>query len=409
MIHRIRPAESSDFAWLLKLRQTSAQRHVEEVFGAWDVAAQRARFTRAFGAEAMAVVEVEAQPVGALSVDWDADPIVLAAVELHPRWQGRGLGTRLVHDVLRRATQLERGVVTTVLRPNPVQALYERLGIHVAERTATHVTLRWQPNIRAEVTLAAAMAPWADPGRRRAWARRLFDLDPEPEVELAQFIAGRHGLSSTPQVLDLGAGAGRRLRPLAALGWSVTAAEPDPDLRAACARVGAMAARPVEVGEAVPTAQSGSRFDLVLAFDGALWRPEHAGRVALARQLRSIMRPGAVLVAEGPNAPWVLHSRRDLPPRTQVFHRAAISSIPAEHFDFHRGEHQRRQTFVADVDGQEVAEWTETERLGLVDLPALRLALDAAGFAPPEVFHDLSATAVGCATGPRLLVAAQPR
>ncbi|MCH9680779.1 MAG: GNAT family N-acetyltransferase [Deltaproteobacteria bacterium] len=409
MIHRLRPAESSDFDWLLDLRRTSAKRNVERVFGHWDEAAQRARFTQAFARQAIEVVEIDSQPVGAVSVAWDSDPVILDAVELVPQWQGRGLGTRLVHDVLLRLLQSEQALELTILRGNPAQALYERMGIHPTVQTDTHVTMRWDASIRTQATLDAAMSPWADPKRRHAWAQRLFDTSPEAELGLAQFVVGRHGLPECPRAVDVAPGLGRRVRPLARQGWAMTALSAEPTLHGALVRLGAMAAVPVDVRQGdVSSLSEHDQFDLALAFDGGLWTElEHGARVEAARRVRQALRPGGVLIVEGPNTPWVLHSQRELPTRTEVYHRAAVSWLPAEQHDFHDGVHERRDTYVVDVGGEEVAEWTSRRRLAAMDLPRLRLTLAEAGWGELEVFHHPDATTVGRATGPRLVVVAR--
>ncbi|MCX4245674.1 GNAT family N-acetyltransferase [Paraliomyxa miuraensis] len=417
MIHRLRPADSSDFDWLLALPRGPA-------LGSDSVgdAERRARFTRAFGAQPWWVVEVERQPVGALSVAWDEDPIVLHTVAVTPAWQGRGLGTRLLHDVLLQARELARPVVAELPPDDPARGLLQRLGFWPAPDetgTSSPTRLRWEASIRTDVTLRAAMSPWADPMRRRAWARRLFEGPVDDAVGFCRFGAGRYGVPAQPSALVMGCGTGRLLRPLAQLGWSLTAYEEDPDLRVAAARLaatgpaagppsgprspGSITVRDGDFGELNAT----HAFDLAIAMHGTLWHVlSHEARVDAASRLRRALRPGGVLLVEGPNMPWVLRAHREPPATTEIYHRATVSRIPSHAIDFHEGVLEHRDLFVVEVDDEEASEHTDVRRWALMGLPLCRLALQQAGLQVLETFRDLGATGPSRVSGPRVVLAA---
>jgi N-acetylglutamate synthase-like GNAT family acetyltransferase/SAM-dependent methyltransferase len=409
MIHRLRPASSSDFDWLLAL----AGGREDGVAPA----EQRARFTRAFASQPWWVVEVEREPVGALSVGWDADPIVLCTVALQPAWHGRGLGTRLVHDVLLRARELQRPVVVELPAGNLAVALFERLGFWPLEgETATEtdaapmcVRLRWQASLRTDVTLQAAMSPWLDRKRRRAWVRRLFEAPADDQAGFCRFAAGRYGLSAEPAALVMHCGPGRLLRPLTALGVRTTAYEADPDYHATASRMAAVVGETTSVHRGGLLDLDGVRaYDLAIAFDGALWALlAHEARVDALGRLRQALRPGGVLLLEGPNFPWILKAYREPPATTEIYHRATVSRIPAHTLDFHDGVLEHRDTFVVEVDDQEPVEWLEERRLALLGLPLLRVALEQAGFGAIETFRDLRATGPARISGPRIVLSAR--
>lgn len=410
MLHRLRPADSSDFDWMLALPPGSA-------YARRSAAARRAAFTRAFAAWPWWVVEVDRRPVGVLSVRWDEDPAVLHAVALAPAWQGRGLGTRLVHDVLLEARARGRAVDVALAQDDPVGPLLRRLGFGPCERKASddggdeagEGWLRWQTSERTEQTLRAAMAPWEDGARRRPWARRLFEPTPDEVVGFVRFAMGRYGVPGDGSVLVAGAGAGGLLRPLVALGLRVVAVEPEADAHAVALR------RAAALGEAATVRGGGlldlddvGVYDLALAVDGALWAMEtHAHRVDAARRLRRALRPGGTLVIEGPNAPWHLLTQHEPPARTELYHHATVSRIPGQEVDVHDGVLLRRDCIVVEVDGEEVAEWHEVRRVALLGWPMVRLALEDAGLEGLETFADLQATGAGKCTGERVVVTAR--
>lgn len=402
MLHRLRPAESSDFDWLFALPRGPEPDDGQD---------PRTRFTRAFATQPWWIVEVDREPVGALSVSWDEDPIALHGVAVTPAWQGRGLGTRLLHDVLLQARTLERAVEAELARDHPALPWLRRLGLWPPDADAglATVRLRWAASVRTDVTLRAAMSPWADPARRRAWARRLFEGPVDDAVGLCRFAAGRYGLPSEPAALVAGCGTGRLLRPLAALGWRVTGDEPDPDLRAAAARVAAgighaATVRDVGLGQL----DDAATFDLAIAFDGVLWTAtSHDDRVDAAARLRRALRPGGVLLVEGPNMPWILKAYREPPATTELYHRATVSRIPSHALDFHHGVLEHRDAFVVELDGEEVSEHVDVRRLALMGLPLLQVALSHAGLRVLDTFRDLRSTGPARITGPRIVLAAR--
>jgi len=139
-----------------------------------------------------------------------------------------------------------------------------------------------------------------------------------------------------------------------------------------------------------------------------LWSLEsHAQRVDALRRLRRALRPGGVLLVEGPNVPEQLHANRELPVRSEVYHRATVVRLPGEEVDFHDGVVVQRDTIVVSIGEDEVAEWRETRRVAIVGLPFLRVAIEEAGLGGVETFEDLEATGVGRCGRERVVVVAR--
>ena len=135
----LRPATDADREFLWRLHRDTMRPYVDATWG-WDDGDQRRRFDAAFDPDRLAVVAVEREPVGTLRVERRPGEVFLAAIEVAPAWQGRGIGTRLILDVVEGAGRLP--VALRVLKANPARALYERLGFAVDGETATHHTMR---------------------------------------------------------------------------------------------------------------------------------------------------------------------------------------------------------------------------------------------------------------------------
>ena len=74
-----------------------------------------------------------------------SDEIRLFRVFLLPSVQNRGIGTRLVRDLLDEAAAAGLPLRLRVLRVNPARRLYERLGFVLSGETETHFTMERLP------------------------------------------------------------------------------------------------------------------------------------------------------------------------------------------------------------------------------------------------------------------------
>ncbi len=113
----------------------------------WDEAWQAERFRNKFDASEKQIIQLDQQQVGCLSVIEENEGLFLAYIALMPDHQGRGIGTQLIKDVLRRGSMKGMPVRLRVLRTNPARALYERLGFTTCETTETHHLMIAHPRV----------------------------------------------------------------------------------------------------------------------------------------------------------------------------------------------------------------------------------------------------------------------
>lgn len=86
------------------------------------------------------------KPVGSLEVardglDWD-----LIQIQLIPEFQGRGLGTQILRDLMAEAKRAGASVRLSVLERSPARRLYERLGFSVLEEDEHATTMLLWPH-----------------------------------------------------------------------------------------------------------------------------------------------------------------------------------------------------------------------------------------------------------------------
>lgn len=140
----LRPGADGDREFLWRLHGETMREYVAETWG-WDEVFQRSRFDAQFDPPSFLVIEKDGAPIGYMSVRRTADEIFLAAIEIAPARQNRGIASRLIHELLREADQSHLPVKLQVLKVNPARRLYERLGFVDAGETATHYLMRREP------------------------------------------------------------------------------------------------------------------------------------------------------------------------------------------------------------------------------------------------------------------------
>jgi ribosomal protein S18 acetylase RimI-like enzyme len=142
----LRPAQTEDCDWLVALRTATMREYVEQTWGFWDQAAQRARFHDPRERANMQVIVVAGRDAGLLHVERSAGDVFLANIQIKPEFQNRGLGTAVIRRLVAEAQAAGSPVRLQVLAVNrAARDLYERLGFVVSRETCTHCSMIWRP------------------------------------------------------------------------------------------------------------------------------------------------------------------------------------------------------------------------------------------------------------------------
>jgi GNAT superfamily N-acetyltransferase len=137
-----RPATTDDRDFLFEVRRTTLRTYVDP----WNDAEQRAVADKEFGELPYAVVEENGRPVGYVCVIHERDHDFVEEIALLPDVQGRGIGTRLLQDILQAAEQRNVPVRLSVFTSNPAQRLYARLGFTTLHSNHPRTTMEWRPS-----------------------------------------------------------------------------------------------------------------------------------------------------------------------------------------------------------------------------------------------------------------------
>jgi ribosomal protein S18 acetylase RimI-like enzyme len=141
----LRPATPADRDFLFALHEAAMRPYVDATWD-WNDAEQEHMFDQNFDPANQQIIRLDGTDAGMLAIEESDEEIWLALIEIHPRFQGRSLGTEIIRSVLDRGAAAGKPVTLRVLRTNPrAQSLYERLGFRSFREIDTDTYLRADP------------------------------------------------------------------------------------------------------------------------------------------------------------------------------------------------------------------------------------------------------------------------
>ena len=144
----LRTATVEDRDFLFDLHRVTMGSYIDSTWG-WDDRTQESLFDEHFVPDSCQIIQVNAEDAGVLAVEETDPEIWLGLIEIHPRWQGKGIGTSVIHSLLRSGAETNRPVALRVLRTNaPARSLYERLGFTSFRETEARIYLRANPHAK---------------------------------------------------------------------------------------------------------------------------------------------------------------------------------------------------------------------------------------------------------------------
>ena len=141
-----RPAAESDIDFLYALHVATMKEYVDKTWG-WDDTFQEAVFRKNYVPAEIQVITFAEKDMGMLSLEERVEDVFLRAIEIHPDYQGQGIGTAIIQKIIVEGTLKMKPVFLHVLKVNPAKKLYERLGFSVVNETPTHFQMRTSLNL----------------------------------------------------------------------------------------------------------------------------------------------------------------------------------------------------------------------------------------------------------------------
>jgi ribosomal protein S18 acetylase RimI-like enzyme len=130
----LRPATPADSEFCFQLHKAAMGDYIGAIWG-WDEQRQRDFHIRRFDPDSWQIITADGADIGMLNVDHRPTEIYLSRIEIHPDYQGHGIGTRLISALIDEAGQRGQDLVLDVLTANHrAHALYQRLGMKEVAR-----------------------------------------------------------------------------------------------------------------------------------------------------------------------------------------------------------------------------------------------------------------------------------
>jgi ribosomal protein S18 acetylase RimI-like enzyme len=117
----------------------------KEAFLRMQFAAQDGYYHATFPAASYDLIVSGEEVLGRLYVDRGEAAWLVLDIALLPEHRGRGIGARLLTDVLAEAGAAAKPVQIHVERFNPAQRLYDRLGFRQVADEGVYLRLEWNP------------------------------------------------------------------------------------------------------------------------------------------------------------------------------------------------------------------------------------------------------------------------
>ena len=138
-----RQATEADREFVQTVHQRAYRDVVERQYGRWDETVQEKYFESAWTAAAHEIVLCDNLPCGYCSIAFLAGEIFVQELVIDPDFQGRGIGTRIMAEVISEASARGMPVRLQTHIVNRAAELYRRLGFRESGRTGTHILMEW--------------------------------------------------------------------------------------------------------------------------------------------------------------------------------------------------------------------------------------------------------------------------
>ncbi len=124
--------------------KAASKAYVIKTWGRWNEGIQRTNFDENFDCTNVRIIHMEGKKIGFISTIASMEEIFLGELNILPEFQGCGVGTLLIENLIEEASTKNIPIKLHVLKANPACLLYERLGFEVTGGTRSHYHMEWR-------------------------------------------------------------------------------------------------------------------------------------------------------------------------------------------------------------------------------------------------------------------------
>src|SRR5262245_51137242 len=138
-----RPAIPDDTEFAFKVAQETMREYAIATWGSWSEDRARSGIEKHIRDGQAQIIELAGAPIGIEVVERTSDDIRLLQLFIRPMHQRQGIGSELVQQLIQEAQRKKLSLKLHVLKVNPAQRLYQRLGFRVVNSTAEHLYMEY--------------------------------------------------------------------------------------------------------------------------------------------------------------------------------------------------------------------------------------------------------------------------
>lgn len=136
----LRPAHAADAEFIYRLTEACMRHHTEQTWGQWNEDATRASFRP----ESHRIIRIDDVDIGCVALEPTDGHLFVDKLYILPDWQNRGIGTKLMREIVAAASAAGQPLRLNVLAVNPARRFYERLGFVVTQSTPERHYMEWR-------------------------------------------------------------------------------------------------------------------------------------------------------------------------------------------------------------------------------------------------------------------------
>ena len=150
MLIALRPALLEDFEYCRRLYFVGMSSIMKELN--LDEAAQAVSFPQQWVLSEVRIITLDDSDIGWLQSGTREDGFFVAQLFVDTPFQGRGIGSKVMHRLIGEAAQLRQPVRLSVVKINPALRLYERLGFRITHEDERKFYMKRDPDLAAPVS-----------------------------------------------------------------------------------------------------------------------------------------------------------------------------------------------------------------------------------------------------------------
>ena len=137
----LRQATARDSEFAFRVKKTTMLEYVRRIWG-WDEDEQRRLHSRRFAEQAFQIVVADGRDAGVLARSYEPDCVRVNQLPVLPDYQGKGVGTACMEQVIEDAAGRGLAVRLQVLKVNrQAPGFYRRLGFRIVGEDDIHIRM----------------------------------------------------------------------------------------------------------------------------------------------------------------------------------------------------------------------------------------------------------------------------